>query len=43
MMNLECNHRMIDFSYDPDDYKYYKVTYEFINIGDEYDDKIESA
>ena len=32
----------VDFSYDPDDYKYYKVTYEFINIGDVYDDKIES-
>lgn len=32
----------VDFSYDPDDYKYYKVTYEVINIDDEYDDKIES-
>ena len=32
----------VDYTYDPDDYKYYKVTYEVINCDDEYDDKIES-
>lgn len=32
----------VDYTYDPDDYKYYKVTYEFINIDDEYNDMIES-
>lgn len=32
----------VDYTYDPYDYKFYKVTYEIINIDDEYDDKIES-
>lgn len=32
----------VDYTYDPDDYKYYKVTYEVINIDDEYNDMIES-
>lgn len=32
----------VDYTYDPDDYKYYKVTYEIINIDDEYNDMIES-
>ena len=32
----------VDFTYDPDDYKFYKVTYEIINIDDEYNDMIES-
>lgn len=32
----------VDYTYDPDDYKYYKVTYEVVNCYDEYDDKIES-
>lgn len=33
----------VDYTYDPDDYKYYKVTYEVINCYDEYDDEIESS
>lgn len=32
----------VDYTYDPDDYKFYKVTYEIINIDDEYNDMIES-
>lgn len=32
----------VDYTYDLDDYKYYKVTYEIINIDDEYNDMIES-
>lgn len=32
----------VDYTYDSDDYKFYKVTYEIINIDDEYNDMIES-
>lgn len=32
----------VDYQYDADDYKFYKITYEVINCDDEYDDKIES-
>ena len=33
----------IDYQYDSDDYKFYKVTYEIINIDDEYNDQIQPS